>query len=110
MKLLFDQNLFPRLVSRLADLYPGSSHWHVLGLDRAADDLVHEHARKEGFAIVTKDADFSDLCLLQGFPPKVIWIRRGNCATAEIERMLRAHRSDVESLLADPFLGVLTLL
>jgi predicted nuclease of predicted toxin-antitoxin system len=110
VKLLFDQNLSLRLVGRLADLYPGSSHLHVLGLDRAADGEVYGHARREGFAIVTKDADFSDLCLLQGFPPNVVWIRRGNCTTAEIEQMLRAHQSDVESLIEDPFLGVLTLL
>ena len=56
MKLLFDQNLSPKLVNRLADLFPGSSPVQSLGLDCAEDDQVWEHARLNGFAIVTKDA------------------------------------------------------
>jgi predicted nuclease of predicted toxin-antitoxin system len=51
------------------------------------------------FIIVTKDADFSDLCMLLGFPPKVIWIRRGNCRTSDIEMLLRNHHSDIERLI-----------
>lgn len=69
MKLLFDQNISPRLVARLADLYPGSNHVYPLGLDRMMDQEVYEYARREGFLLVTKDADFSDLCMLRGFPP-----------------------------------------
>jgi predicted nuclease of predicted toxin-antitoxin system len=57
MKLLFDQNLSPELVNRLADLFPGSSHVQAVVLDCADDDQVWEHARLNGFAIVTKDAD-----------------------------------------------------
>jgi predicted nuclease of predicted toxin-antitoxin system len=109
VKLLFDHNLSPRLIKRLADLYPDSSHVHLLGLDQSEDEEVWESARRGGFLIVTKDADFSDLCLLQGFPPKVIWIRRGNCKTAAIEAILRKHYSDVEALERDQVIGALTL-
>src|SRR5918993_2642761 len=98
MKLLFDQNVSPRLVNRLSDIYPDSNHVHLLGLDQVPDREVWEYARREGFLIVTRDADFSDLCMLLGFPPKVIWIRRGNCKTSAIEAMLRHHHSDVEAL------------
>ncbi len=45
MKLLFDQNLSPRLVARLADCYPGSAHVSEVGLDRALDVEVWEFAR-----------------------------------------------------------------
>ena len=31
MKLLFDQNLSPKLVNRLADLFPDSSHVQSVG-------------------------------------------------------------------------------
>jgi predicted nuclease of predicted toxin-antitoxin system len=110
MKLLFDQNLSPRLVSRLADLYPHSDHVYPLGLDHVPDQEVYEYARREGFLLVTKDADFSDLCLLRGFPPKVIWIRRGNCSTAAIEQVLRRHYDDIKALAADSTMGILTLL
>lgn len=110
MKLLFDQNLSPRLVTRLADLYPHSDHVYPLGLDRVLDQEVHKYARHEEFLLVTKDADFSDLCMVRGFPPKVIWIRRGNCSTTEIEQILRRHYDDIKALDADPTVGVLTLL
>jgi predicted nuclease of predicted toxin-antitoxin system len=109
VKLLFDHNLSPQLVKRLADLYPDSTHVHLLGLDQANDGEVWEFARREGFLVVTKDADFSDLCLLFGFPPRVIWIRRGNCAVKEIEEILRRHYEDIETLDKDEIVGVLTL-
>ena len=71
MKLLFDQNLSPKLVSLLADLFPGSSHVQSVGLDCASDEQVWEHARLNGFAIVTKDEDFNYLSVVRGIPPKV---------------------------------------
>lgn len=109
MKLLFDHNLSPRLVSSLADIYPDSNHVFTLGLDQVSDREIWEHARREGFLVVTKDSDFSDLCMLLGFPPKLIWIRRGNCQTSVIEAMLRHHYSDIEALDKDMINGVLTL-
>ena len=109
MKLLFDHNLPPGLVGRLRDLFPHSEHVFVLGLDRASDLEIREYARREALVIVTKDADFSDLCVLKGFPPKIIWIRRGNCSTKELEQLLREHLDDIEALNSDPMSGVLTL-
>ncbi|HIK30835.1 MAG TPA: DUF5615 family PIN-like protein [Oscillatoriales cyanobacterium M59_W2019_021] len=89
--LLFDQNLSPRLVTRLVDLYLGSAHVDALGLGTAPDRDVWEFARDRGFIIVTKDADFSELNVLLDTPPKVIWIRRGNCSTRHIEQLLREN-------------------
>ena len=37
MKLLFDQNLSPRLIARLADLFPESVHVSDVELDRVGD-------------------------------------------------------------------------
>jgi predicted nuclease of predicted toxin-antitoxin system len=109
VKLLFDHQLSPRLVKSLADIYPDSNHVYLLGLDQADDKIIWQHARDERFLIVTKDADFSDLCTLLGFPPKVIWIRRGNCKTSAIEAILRHHYADIEALDRDMIAGVLTL-
>ncbi len=110
MKLLFDQNLSPKLVKRLADLYPNSNHVYQLGIDRNSDQELREHARRENFIIVTKDSDFSDLSILLGFPPKVIWIRRGNCSTSTIEIILRQHREDIEALVRDEIMNCHTVL
>lgn len=109
MKLLFDHHLSPALINRLQDIYPNSNHVYRLGLDRVPDIEIWEYAKREGFLIVTKDADFSDLCLVQGFPPKIIWIRRGNCKTADIEAILQKHYHDIENLNKDEAIGILTL-
>lgn len=109
MKLLFDHNLSPALVNRLKDLYPSSNHVYRLGLDQIPDVEVWEYARQELFLIVTKDADFSDICSLRGFPPKIVWIKRGNCKTADIEAILRSHYDDVKQLNDNEIMGVLTL-
>jgi len=42
VKLLFDQNLSPRLVEALEDLFPDSEHVQSLGLDRSPDTPVWE--------------------------------------------------------------------
>lgn len=90
MKLLFDENLSPRLVGALADVYPDSAHVHQCGLGSTDDAAIWKYAKDNGLAIVSKDSDFQERSVLQGYPPKVIWLRATNCTTAEIERLLRA--------------------
>jgi predicted nuclease of predicted toxin-antitoxin system len=109
MKLLFDQNLSPNLVTRLTDLFPDSQHVFLIGLDHATDLEIREYARRQDLVIVTKDADFSDMCVLKGFPPKIIWIRRGNCSTREIEELFRQHHDEIKDFEADMMNGVITL-
>ena len=110
MKLLFDQNLSPHLVPHLADLFPGSTHVHEVNLDIASDADVWAYALKNGFTVISKDADFSDLSELRGYPPKVIWIRKENCSTAAIEETLRNDLVDIQRFTEDPDRGVLILL
>jgi predicted nuclease of predicted toxin-antitoxin system len=98
VKLLFDQNLSPRLAQALGDLYPGSIHVQDLHLDRAPDDLLWDVALRESFVIVTRDADFADRSLLAGRLPKVVWVRVGNCTTGQIEALLRKHTTALAAL------------
>jgi predicted nuclease of predicted toxin-antitoxin system len=107
--LLFDENLSPRLPDRLADRFPNSLHVSAVGLDQSLDKDVWEYARQNEFIIVTKDADFSDMSLVSGFPPKIVWIRRGNCSTRDIETLLRESYDAIEALSETPALGILTL-
>jgi predicted nuclease of predicted toxin-antitoxin system len=109
MKLLFDHNLSPRLVARFADLYPHSSHLYFLGLDQANDRNVWQYAGDNEYIIVTKDADFYDLAILLGYPPKLIWIRVGNCTTSEVEVLLRSRYDDIVVLSQDVSLRILVL-
>lgn len=110
MKLLFDQNLSPRLVNLLADCFPNSAHVSLVGLDRALDDSVWDYAKKHGFLVVTKDTDFHERSIILGAPPKIVWIRRGNCSTTAIETMLRHHRDDIQQLANDDNASYLVLI
>ena len=90
MKLLFDENLSPRLAEVLADVYPGSAHVHHCRLGSADDAAIWQYARDNGFTIVSKDSDFQERSILRGYPPKIVWLRASNCTSAEIESLLRA--------------------
>ncbi|MGC1310533.1 MAG: DUF5615 family PIN-like protein [Phormidesmis sp.] len=109
MKLLFDQNLSPRLVRRLSNLYPDSEHVDSIGVGEESDRVVWQYAKQHNYLIVTKDSDFSELILLLGFPPKVIWIRRGNCSTDAVEEVLRDNEPAILELAAKENVGILTL-
>ena len=107
--LLFDQNLSPRLVSRLLDAFPGSVHVSEAGLAHALDRIVWEYARANNLILVSKDADFGELGLILDFPPKVVWIRRGNCTTGDIEGLLRDNYDSIEALAQDDESSVLAI-
>ncbi len=108
MKLLFDENLSPRLCRLLGDVYPGSTHVRDIGLRGAQDERIWSHARENGFLVVSKDNDFRQQSFLRGAPPKVIWLSVGNAGTREIAELLRreasrllAFESDVEDALVE---------
>jgi predicted nuclease of predicted toxin-antitoxin system len=109
LRLLFDENLAERLVQGLARQYPGSQHVRNLALTAVSDRAIWEYARLHGFVLVTKDEDFHRLSILEGAPPKVIWIRLGNCSTEEVARLLRRRRSEVGEFLADEEAAFLAL-
>lgn len=114
MKLLLDENLAPRLTIALSDVFPGSLHVRDCGLREASDIEIWHYAQANGFAVVSKDSDFSQRSSLLGGPPKVIWLRIGNCATTRVDFILRnaatrilAFDDSAESclVLAHPRLG-----
>jgi predicted nuclease of predicted toxin-antitoxin system len=73
MKLLFDQNLSPRLPRLLADIYAESVHVRAVGLRDSSDFDIWQYAKAEGYTIVSKDSDFQQRSLLHGGPPKFIY-------------------------------------
>jgi predicted nuclease of predicted toxin-antitoxin system len=109
LKLLYDQNLPPQLVKSLEDLYPESKHVRELGLQAATDEEIWERAAAGGFAIVTKDDDFRQRSFLFGAPPKVIWVRLGNCTTTELQTVLREKHKVVADFEQDSTAALLIL-
>ena len=109
MKLLFDENLSRKLVSRLADLYPGSMHVADAALVESPDRDVWEFAKANGLLIVSADSDFYELATTIGPPPKVIWLRRWTHPTNDAEDLLRRSALRITEFERDPDLGVLIL-
>jgi predicted nuclease of predicted toxin-antitoxin system len=89
VKLLLDENLSVRLVQALIDIYPDLTHVDLQGLHGMSDSAIWDYARQHGYVIVTKDADFAERSALDSDPPKIVWIRLGNCARQDVERLLR---------------------
>jgi predicted nuclease of predicted toxin-antitoxin system len=79
------------------------------GLLGGSDGLIWQRALDHGFVIVTKDEDFQRLSILYDAPPKVIWIRLGNCSTADIIRLLAQRRDEIGRFVADEEAAFLAL-
>lgn len=66
---------------------------------RADDDAIWNYARNNGLTIVSKDSDsdFYFRSMTLGQPPKVVWIRLGNCTTIQVIELLQARQADLAS-------------
>jgi len=93
VKLLFDANLSPKLVHRLADLFPGSTHLFNLPLARHATDyLIWMFARQNGYDIITTDGDdYPPLVNRFGPPPRIILLQSWRFPTQIAAEIVRAN-------------------
>ena len=109
VKLLFDQNLSYRLVTRLKDIYQDSAHTAALGLDKASDIDVWKYAKENGYALVSKDSDFNDICTLYDYPPHIIWIRLGNSRVSAVQAVLEKYKDQICSIIEDNKTGIIEI-
>jgi predicted nuclease of predicted toxin-antitoxin system len=93
MKLLLDENLSRRIISFLQEDFPGSSQVALLGLNESSDQEIWEYAEKNGYVIVTQDADFHEQSIMKGGPPLVVWLRCGNQSNQSTLEKLVHHKS-----------------
>lgn len=92
MRLLFDANLSPKLVRRLAELFPRSLHVFETGLARfTSDEIIWEYAKLNDLTIVTADSDFLSLADSRGSPPRVVHLENCNYHTNRVEELMRRH-------------------
>ena len=109
MKLLFDQNLSPKLVKELENLFPNSKHLQDLSLEKANDIEVWKYAKDNDFIIVSKDTDFIYFHSVKGFPPKLIYLKIGNCSTRDILQIILDHSETIGHFYNDTTHGLLIL-
>ena len=95
MKLLFDQNISNRILNKLREHFPDIKHVKELGLNDRNDFDIWQFAKKENYAIVTFDSDFYDIVLINGIPPKIIWLRTGNLKTNELTEILIMNKERI---------------
>jgi len=98
MKLLFDENLSPKLPRLIEKQFPASLHVRDCGLKGQPDQKVWEYARDNGFTLVSKDGDFYQRSVLLGGLPKVVWLCLGNCTRNQLLDLLLRHEQDILAL------------
>jgi predicted nuclease of predicted toxin-antitoxin system len=101
MKLLFDQNLSPNLAKYFKRSFNTPQHLQDFGFEALDDLIVWDFAQKNVFTISTKDSDFNNLVSLLGFPPKIIWIRRGNCSAKNIPGIINENLCTIKAFIND---------
>ena len=109
MKILLDQNLSFKLCSKLKGIFPEIIHAKDVSLDSATDEEVWLYAKLNFCILITKDSDFIEKAVLKGHPPKIIWIKAGNCSTDKIEVLLRKNQRLIEDFIIDKENSVLTI-
>ena len=109
MKLLLDQNVSRRLLRDIDTAFPGSQHVADSNLTAEDDEIVWRFAADHGFVIISKDSDFFHRALLRGHPPKVIYLRVGNCSTQHITSLLMDNVALVYEFISDPMESLLIL-
>jgi predicted nuclease of predicted toxin-antitoxin system len=109
LKLLFDQNLSRKLVTRLTDIFPSSSHVQFHALTEAGDSEIWELAKTQDFCIVTQDADFAERIRLYDSHPKVIWLRCGNAPTSRVKAIFRSGVETIQEFMSNDLLDCLEL-
>ena len=84
IRILIDENLPPTLAAKLDC---PCLHATALG-EQPTDKFLWDYGRREGWTLLTKDADFFEQLVLEGAPPKVIWLRTGNLRRSDLESLL----------------------
>jgi predicted nuclease of predicted toxin-antitoxin system len=57
---------------------------------------------QNNYVIVTFDADFYDIGLINGCPPKIVWLRTGNLTTNQLSDLLRKNRIRIADFCSQP--------
>jgi predicted nuclease of predicted toxin-antitoxin system len=89
IKLLIDMNLSIEWVEVLAKAGFPAVHWTTVGHFCAADAIIMEWARVNGYVVFTHDLDFGNLlAMTQAVGPSVLQIRSRNVLPEQIGTLI----------------------
>jgi predicted nuclease of predicted toxin-antitoxin system len=99
MRLLFDQNISFRITKKIQVFFSECKHVSDCGLSDKEDSEIWQYAKRNEYIIVTFDSDFYDISIINGHPPKILWIRSGNLTTTEIAQLLIDNQEAIQSFI-----------
>lgn len=110
MRILVDANISYRIKRKLRGAFPNIEHVDNAGLAVPPSDIeIWKFALENDYAILTFDEDFYNLSIINGSPPKVIWLRFGNVSSNTLATILLRHKKAIQLFLSDTELGLLEL-
>lgn len=111
MKLLLDANISWKLAATLKDHFNDCIHVNNISelVFPAKDIEIWEYAKNNGYTIVTQDNDFSDIVELKGFPPKIVWLKTGNCSSKKMADLLIRSKEVIKEFLELEECGLLKI-
>lgn len=109
MNLLLDENISWRIKSNLSKFVDKVIHVHDISNERLTDIEIWNYAKANSLIILTYDADFSDILNYKGFPPKIIWLRRGNMSKNQVEALIKDSMIKINIFEKSKELGILEI-
>jgi predicted nuclease of predicted toxin-antitoxin system len=106
-----DTNISPAIAKWMAD-YTGLTvkSAYILSLNQLSDLEVYSKAKASGrIIIISKDSDFPELISRLGSPPKLIFLKIGNCSNRSLWNFLTQHIQDAISILANSDIDIVEL-
>jgi predicted nuclease of predicted toxin-antitoxin system len=101
MKILVDMSLSPGWVTALQRHGHAAVHWSKLGDARAADAVILEWARANGYIVLTHDLDFGAiLAATRGAAPSVVLVRAQDLLSPALESLVLSALQTCEAKLA----------
>ncbi len=98
MKILVDMNLSPEWTTVFAAKGWEAVHWSMVGDPRAADRVVMDWARANGYTVFTHDLDFGSLlAATQAKGPSVIQVRTQDVLPSHLSAIVVRVLSEYES-------------
>ncbi len=111
MKLLIDQNISHRIIQKIGSSFDIIRHVKDIGLYDENDCKIFIYARENQYdGIITIDEDFVKLVDAFSIPPKIIWVRTGNCSTDFLANLLNNKSDKIKAFLNNPEFSIYEIL
>lgn len=101
MKILVDQNIAPKLIDNIADLFPDSTHVNEIVLNKSTDQEIWKYALDNDYVLVSTDNGFSNLSILSEKAPKTIFIKGEVITTLKLEWTLRVNEESIKHFVTE---------